>query len=637
MHPIVQGLKERKLVQWALTYLAGAWLVWQVVDVLGERWGLTPAAGRAVDVALIAGLFVAIVLAWYHGEQGRQRVGGRELLILTALLAVAAGAVRLTSGPDPELAPSIDIGGGPHLAVIPFDNISPDPADAFYADGLHDEVIAGLSRIEGLVVRSRESVLRFRGDEVGIPEIGRALAVSHVLEAAVRVDGDLIKITPQLIDASTDTHLWTGEYEGDVSASSTLFDVQDSIAQAVAGALRLVLGLSSDERPTETDAAYTMYLRSGEITWASSRPDNVRAEALLRQAIDFDPGFAKAHARLARIYAWRVQLQGAESEWADSAVAAANQAIALNRREREGWAALGSARFNQGRLEDAVYAYRRAAEVSPTWETPPDRLGFINLIRGRFDESVQEDARALELMPSSLGPLLGLVQVLLNIGDLAGAERWVGPVDALAGNTPVVVATSANLLAAQGRGIEAQARADSLLGSNAGNAFAYEIALRAALGERQFERAIRFGEQGHRLNPRFRNAVGATIRSGYGYALARAGRAGEAGAVLVEAIEEGLALVERGDERPGVLFDVASAYAALGDVDNAILALERAYVAGFRMWTFLPWFHVVLEPIRGDRRYQDWLARTSDDIARMATRISVDGIESQILEDYKRN
>lgn len=115
------------------------------------------------------------------------------------------------------------------------------------------------------------------------------------------------------------------------------------------------------------------------------------------------------------------------------------------------------------------------------------------------------------------------------------------------------------------------------------------------------------------------------------------GREEEADSILRNAIEDGLALVDEGDQRPGVLFDVANAYAALGDTDGAMDTLERAYVGGFRMFTFLPWFEVVLEPMKNHRRYQAWSDLMSAEIERMAARLDVDGIESQFLKEYERN
>lgn len=266
-------------------------------------------------------------------------------------------------------------------------------------------------------------MLDFRGQGVGILQIGRALGVSHVLETAVRVAGNFITIMLRLIEASTGLSLWTEEYEADISASGSLFGIQDSIAGAVASALKLEFG--SAGRLTESDVAYTLCLRSGDLGWNVNQPDNYKAEALLKQAIEFDSGFARAHARLASIYGWRVQVLGAERMWADSAVVAATQATDLDREEREAWAALGSARFIQGQLEEAVYAYHRATEVSPTWGKPADELSFIYLVLARFDDSLEAAARSIELWPSSSSPLRSVGMALLQVGDLKGAQRWL--------------------------------------------------------------------------------------------------------------------------------------------------------------------------------------------------------------------
>jgi serine/threonine-protein kinase len=166
MSSFLQRLRERKLFQWALAYLAGAWLVLQAMEVTAEPFGWPLALQRGITILLVVGFFVALVLAWYHGEKGRQRVSGPELLMIAALLAIAAVLLTIVRPKEEAATTSEPVlaveGAKPAIAVLPFDNFSPNPDDAYFADGMHEEIITQLSRISGIKVISRTSVMQYR-------------------------------------------------------------------------------------------------------------------------------------------------------------------------------------------------------------------------------------------------------------------------------------------------------------------------------------------------------------------------------------------------------------------------------------------------------------------------------------------
>jgi pimeloyl-ACP methyl ester carboxylesterase len=164
---LLQQLKERKLVQWALAYLAGAFVVFQLLDALSEPLGLSNTVQRAILVIVGIGFFITLILAWYHGEKGRQRVSGPELLMVAALLVVAGVALSTVGGRDGRKDPS-EVPQGPvvdddrpGVAVLPCANFSPNPEDAFRAQGIHDEILLRLQGISSLRSIGRTSVLPF--------------------------------------------------------------------------------------------------------------------------------------------------------------------------------------------------------------------------------------------------------------------------------------------------------------------------------------------------------------------------------------------------------------------------------------------------------------------------------------------
>ena len=203
MHPIVQSLKERKLVQWALAYLAGAWLVWQVMDVLGDRWGLTAGVGRALDMLLIVGLLITLILAWYHGEQGKQRVSGPELLMIGGLFALTAAVLTVFAADggaaaDREVAadsaeavlglvPEVVLRDRPAIAVLPFTNMSADAENEYFTQGIHDDILTQLSKIDALDVIARTSVMQYaRHSNSRFRILGWSFGVETVVEGGVQ-------------------------------------------------------------------------------------------------------------------------------------------------------------------------------------------------------------------------------------------------------------------------------------------------------------------------------------------------------------------------------------------------------------------------------------------------------------------
>ena len=185
MASLLQRLKERKLFQWSLAYLAGAWLVFQGIEVLAEPWNLSQSIIRAIHVLLGIGFALVLVLAWYHGERGRQRASGPELLMVAALLVIA-GTLLAVARPKEEVATASEAaiaveGAKPAIAVLPFDNFSPNPDDAYFADGMHEEIIRQLSSISGIKVISRTSVMQYREVRPPASQIAQELGVGFLL------------------------------------------------------------------------------------------------------------------------------------------------------------------------------------------------------------------------------------------------------------------------------------------------------------------------------------------------------------------------------------------------------------------------------------------------------------------------
>ena len=266
MNEFLQRLKERKLVQWTVAYVAAAFALLQGIDIVAQRFDWPEQTMRFVIIALSVGLFVTLVLAWYHGERGAQRVTGTELLILALLLAIGGGFLWRFSGTSREpivttISPAVAI-PKKSIAVLPFENLSRDPDNAYFVDGIQDEILTRLAKISALKVISRTSTMRYASRPDNLREIAKQLGVANILEGSVQRAGGAMRVNVQLIETESDSHLWAESYDRDIK---NIFSVESEVAQAVADALKATLLPAESARianvPTKNPAAYDLFLK----------------------------------------------------------------------------------------------------------------------------------------------------------------------------------------------------------------------------------------------------------------------------------------------------------------------------------------------------------------------------------------
>ncbi len=292
------------------------------------------------------------------------------------------------------------------IAVLPLANTSPDPGDAYFADGMTEELIYTLSKIQGLHVIAQTSIMLYKDSPKSIPQIAAELDVGSVLEGSVRKAGNTVRITTQLIDATTQDHIWSERYDRQLEA---VFDIQSEIAQQVAAALEVHL-VAQDQheiakRSTENLDAYSLFLR-GRLFWSRRAPDSLnRAVSLFRQAIDLDPGYALAHAGLADTL---LLMPGFFSSLSSAltypqAKDAALRAIELDGTLAEPHATLGliSSHYEYD-FEESERQFEKAISLRSSYATARHWRAILYMYTKRFQEAEQEYQRALELDPLSV-------------------------------------------------------------------------------------------------------------------------------------------------------------------------------------------------------------------------------------------
>src|SRR5688572_933881 len=238
------ALRRRKVVQWGLAYVAGGWALLQGIDFLVDAFHWPDAAKQITTIALAIGLPVALVLAWYHGDRGQQRVGGTELTILAALLALGGFVLwqyePVTEAPTTATArapaPTGESPNPKSIAVLPFADMSPQKDQEYMSDGIAEELLNLLAKVPDLRVIARTSSFSFKGQNIPIAEIATKLNVAHILEGSVRKSGNKLRVTAQLIRAADSSHLWSQTYDRDLA---DVFVIQDEVASAIADALQI--------------------------------------------------------------------------------------------------------------------------------------------------------------------------------------------------------------------------------------------------------------------------------------------------------------------------------------------------------------------------------------------------------------
>jgi TolB-like protein/Flp pilus assembly protein TadD len=424
-------LRRRKVVQWGLAYAAGAWALLQVVGFATDTFEWPRLIQQLASIGLTAGLPVVLVVAWYHGDRGEQRVSGMELAILSVLLMLGGGALWLYCQRDgqlpPSSAPTVAPTAGrsspaastddrPSIAVLPFENRSRLDDDVFFVDGIHDDILTQLSKVSALKVISRTSVEKFRDTRLSTKEIAGQLGVRSILEGGVQRVGDRVRINVQLIDAASDAHLWAESYDRELTAAN-IFAIQSEVAAAIAGALKATLTAGERERvnaiPTQNLEAWENYQLGRQRLAKRTGTGFTEAERYFRKAIELDPNFALAYCGLADSLAVSLDYTDApRAATLEQAQAAVDAALKLDSGLADAWASAGLIEVQADHRDRAEELFRRAIELNPNHAMARKWYGGLLLSLARFEESVTQLEQAARLDPLSANVQQSLAMAL---------------------------------------------------------------------------------------------------------------------------------------------------------------------------------------------------------------------------------
>jgi TolB-like protein/Tfp pilus assembly protein PilF len=532
---IFNELKRRNVFKVGIAYVIVAWLVAQVLQLVFESFGTPDWAIKTVLVLLATGLPFALFFAWAfemtpegikreHEVDRSQSIapqtGSKLNLTIIVLMALAlayfsydkfvlsgdreAALLEAATQVIAEQAATSDGAPAPNksIAVLPFANLSSDPEQEYFSEGMTEEIISKLARIGNLQVASRTSVLRFRETELDIREIATTLGVRYILEGSVRKAGDQLRITAQLIDSENGFHVWSKDFDGSLK---DIFDVQESTAMQIADALDIHLS------PQERDAvqrryisnndAYDAYLRGQAfiMNWGEIE-SLMAAREQFEKALELEPDYPPALAGLAGTEAQIYRNHDPDEARLIRGTELANRALALDPSLVRGHMALGELAADRYDYRGATGRFRKAVTIEPdnalawdylswslAYQHPPDPIGaeeaarkaillapefgnaYYHLgralnLQGRFDEAIAAFKQIYKYRPNSSIAHLGITQSYLAQGNLEQARKYSVLSMQVAGQSPIELSLSCFIEAADGNNEAALECLEELLG-----------------------------------------------------------------------------------------------------------------------------------------------------------------------------
>ena len=427
MSGFFEEVKRRKVYRVAAAYVIAAGGIIQLASAAFPAWELPNWALRLVIVLLLTGFPIALILAWAFDvtPQGIRAIPSaaaprthrrRNVIMLVATGVIVSAIAGFFLLPRISSARKID----KSIAVLPFENLSDEKENAYFADGIQDDVLTNLSKIGDLKVISRTSVMQYRGKAPNIRDIGKALGVSTVLEGSVRREGNRVRVNVQLINAANDEHLWANNYDRDLT---DVFAIQTDLAHEIANALQAKLSDTEkalmERKPTENGEAYLAFVQAHNLQNALEDLGKLKqSEQLYARAVELDPKFALALARYSQLESWIFHIFDQTRERRQKARALAEQALQLQPDLPEAHLAMGfSYYYGDNNYDAAQKEFEIARRGLPTESEVYLALGAIQRRQGKWAESTANLEKSASLNPKDSWPLQQLAnnyQVLRN-------------------------------------------------------------------------------------------------------------------------------------------------------------------------------------------------------------------------------
>ena len=525
---------------------------------------------------------------------------------------VAAAAVVLSLIVIYLLRPSKPaFSGEKSIAVLPFANMSGDPENEYFSDGITEDVITQLSKIGELKVIARSSTMSYKKSNKPVREIGKELNVATILEGSVRRAGNQVRITAQLVDAKTEGHLWADSYDKEMTQ---IFTIQSEIARQIAVALKAKLSPAEKERlekiPTGNLTAYDYYLKGREHYVLYRKQDNENAIALFKKALELDSSYALAYAQLGRAYVQRVGRFGFPPSWVDSAIELGDKAVSLDPKLSDGYNTLGFAYLAKGRHRKALEFYAKLSELSPI-DSAGSGLVYWHL--GEFEKALRWMKKYQARYPTNPSVNTDVGSTYLVLGDDAKAEEWFNRALGLQPDYAYALNGLCRMYLVQGKYQQALEQSRKALSIEPDNFRGLGFAGHTELLLGNYSQAKQYYERANAIDS-------IAYLTSLGYVLWKMGQVEEARKILTRDLRRAQKQLEEGNESPGIPFDVATIYAIQGNKAEAYRWLQKAIDAGWRdyRWALID---PKLENLRNDEKFKEMMAEMKAKVDEMRKRV----------------
>src|SRR5437867_12649237 len=431
MRGFFEELKRRKVYRVAAAYIIAAGFIIQIASAVFPAWELPNWAFRFVVVLLLIGFPISLILAWAYDltPQGIRatpapRTHRRQNLIMLIAIGVVVSAVGGFFLFPRASARNVE----KSIAVLPFQSLSDEQENAYFADGMQDDILTNLSKIGDLKVISRMSVMSYRGDGVrNAREIGKALGVATLLEGSVRRAGNRVRVSVQLINANNDEHIWAEDYDRDLI---DVFAIQTDLAQKIASSLQAKLSPNEnarlDRQPTKDSDAYLLYIQAHDY---ANRPDHflgdsLKAKELFEQAIKLDPKFAAAFAGLSMVESSIYHSFEPTPARREKARLNADESLRLQPNLPERHLALGFSYYYFDReSETSLTVFEHAKRDLPNDAQAYMAIGAIQRRQGKWAESNTNLEKAATLDPKNTNLLINLCYSYMALRNFEAADK----------------------------------------------------------------------------------------------------------------------------------------------------------------------------------------------------------------------
>jgi TolB-like protein/tetratricopeptide (TPR) repeat protein len=543
-------LKRRNVYKVAVAYAVVAWLLIQAASILLPTFDAPPWTMKVLVLVLVLGFPAALIFSWafeitpegikleseIEPSKSIARRTGRKIVAVTIVLAVVGAGLFVFQFIRARSTSSVPTVGSAmtnkSIAVLPFDNLSRDPENAFFVEGVQEEILTRLAKVGELKVIARTSTQKFKSAPTDLREVAKQLDVTNILEGSVQKVNDQVRVNVQLINALTNAHLWAEIYDRKLT---DIFAVESDIAKTIADTLQAKLTGSEKvaitTKPTENPEAHQFYLK-GRYFWNRRTEENLnKAIGCFQQAIEKDPSYALAYAGLADCYGvMPYYVNRPPKNEIERGKAAARRAIELDDSLGEAHTALASLLMNDLQFAAAEAEFKRAFVLNPNYATAHQWYGDCLYSMGRFNEALIEAQRAHELDPLSL----------------------------------VISCVYAAIFDAAGHHDEALKQAGSVVELDPNFTFVYWIRGQIFENHGELDKAVADYEKAKGSLPR--PACDAMI----GCIYARTGRTGEARKILDQLLDES-------QQAYVPSYFLADIQAMLGNKEEALRLLEKAY------------------------------------------------------------